>query len=1023
MRKLFCCLVFGLMVFNVAAQTTGTEIRGRIIDSLGNAVSNASIKVANSNKGTVSDANGNFKLFTKPGTALQVSMIGYRNINVAAAQGLSVTLFSSDNSLDEVIVTALGIKREKRNLTYSAQEVKGETLLAARQENVVNGLAGKVAGVQISNSSGQPGSSSRIVIRGVTSLNGENQALFIIDGIPMDNTEAGVIDATSQGAANAALSAGATSNRGIDLDPNIIESVTVLKGAAATALYGSSAARGAIVITTKTGAGGKNKKPLLTLSTNYGIASAILPEYQDKYAQGVDGDYVDGNNGEFDSGSWGPLIDTLKVNGVPVRKHDPRKEYFRTGHITDNNISVSGGGDQSRYLLSYAYLKNDGITPSTSFERHSAFGKFSNQITPNLNATIQFNYINSDNDRTVESNGLANPLWTIYAAPISWEPFPTTNPDGTQRLYRFGRNNPYYLLDNVKTNSTVNRFIPVATIVYSPLNWLSVTERVGADIYTDQSHYHESSQVVGALFNLNGGVSNRLQTFRQFNHDLIVEARKDLTDDLFASLLLGNNILSNYSQYYTQTATGLSIDNYYNINNGSTPIVSDIYELKRKVGFYAQFNADFRKMLILSLTGRYDGTSVLATGKNYYPYGSAALGFIFTELFNNNIPALNFGKFRISYSLVGNDNVDPYLLNTPFTTRGQVNNVAFPFNGQTGFILSPTLGNKDLKNETLKEFETGLELRMFNNRLSFEGSYFNRRTSDLLTLTPLAPASGFFQAILNAGSLEDKGFELLIGGTPVKTKNFSWEVQANFTRIKNKVLELGEGVDNIQFGGFSGGGGTYAFRGLPYNVLFGSRYRRDEAGQIFVDDKGIPVTDDQNGIIGNATPDWNAGLSSTVSFKGLSLSFVFDWKKGGDIFNFDNHYNWFYGTPKVTEAREPRVVPGIRLSDGKPNETPVSGQNYYRAVSEIDEAVIEDGTYIKLRSVVLSYGLMSSESRKFPFRSAVLSVSGNNLWIYKPHYTSSDPEQNITGNGNSQGIVNYLVPTSRVITIGLKLTF
>ena len=653
MRKLIssllCCLLF------YAASSQKSEINGKITDSLGNGIANVSIKEKNSANGTVSDANGNFKMMAIPGTPLEISMVGFQPTVVRAGSGLNVTLVPGSSSLEEVIVTALGIRREKRNLTYSAQEVKGETIQAARQENLVNALAGKVAGVQISNSSGQPGSSSRIVIRGITSLNGENQALFVIDGIPMDNTEAGVIDATNQGPENAALNSGATSNRAIDIDPNIIESVTVLKGAAATAIYGSSAARGAVVITTKNGA--RSRVPQVTLGTTYGFNTPIFAEFQDKYAQGIDGQYIDGNNGEFSSGSWGPKIDTLKVNGQPVPKHDPREEFFRTGHVTDNNISVSGSSDQSKYLLSYAFLKNDGTVPNALFQRHSIFGKFTNQINRNLSATVQLNYINSFNDRMAEGNGLTNPLWTIYSAPISWEPFPTTNPDGSQRLYRVARNNPYFLLDNVKTTSTVNRFLPIATLTYAPLDWLSITERIGADIYTDQQHYHESNKIVGGIFSGNGGISNRLQTFRQFNHDLIVEAKKNLTEKLYASFLVGNNILSQYSQYYTQSSFGLSIDDYYNINNGAASTVSDIYSLNRKVGFYAQLNAEYNKMFILGLTGRYDGTSVLAQGSNYYPYGSVAAGFIFSELFKDQSSFLNFGKVRVSYSIVGNDNV------------------------------------------------------------------------------------------------------------------------------------------------------------------------------------------------------------------------------------------------------------------------------------------------------------------------------------------------------------------------------
>ena len=338
-------------------------------------------------------------------------------------------------------------------MTYATQEVKGAALVDAKQDNLVNALAGKVAGVQITNSSGMPGSSARIVIRGNTSLTGENQALFVIDGVPMDNSEAGNPDGS--------LGAGGTTNRAGDIDPNIIESITVLKGTAATALYGSAAARGAVIITTKAGRVGK---PSISLSSSYSLENAILPKFQDKFAQGSGGVYVDGNNGQLGSASWGPAIDTLKVNGVPVQKRNNVKDYFKTGHTTDNNISVSGATDRSNYLASYSYLKTEGTQPNTDYTRHSFFVKYSTKILTNLTLTTQFNYIHVDNNRLLEGNSLASPLWTIYAAPISWNPKPETNPDGTQRVYRAARNNPYWLVDNTGLNDKTDRIIRLSTL-------------------------------------------------------------------------------------------------------------------------------------------------------------------------------------------------------------------------------------------------------------------------------------------------------------------------------------------------------------------------------------------------------------------------------------------------------------------------------------------------------------------------------------------------------------------------------
>ena len=1023
MRKQFTLLLL-LLLCAVWAGAQGREVNGKVTDSAGNAISAATIRMKGSKKGVSASPDGSFKITVPPNAVLIVSAVGFepQEVDVSNNTNPDVRMRAAGSRvLNEVVVTALGIRREKRDLTYSAQEVKGETLVAAKQDNIVNALAGKVSGVQVTNSTGMPGSSSRIVIRGATSLVGENQPLFIVDGIPIDNSEAGAIDAFGQGTDNVSLNQGSTSNRGIDIDPNIIETMTVLKGAAATALYGSAAARGAIIITTKTGA--RAAKPQVTLSSSVGMNKPIYLPTQDKYAQGFNGQYIDGNNGQFASTSWGPLIDTLKVNGAPVAKHDPQKEFFRTGYTYDNNINVTGATDKSRYVLSYSYLKTDGIMPHTDFTRHSVFGKFSNQITSSLMATFQLNYVNSVNNRIEEGNGLSSPLWTVYAAPISWDPLPTTNPDGTQRLYRTGRNNPYFILDNTGFVSTTNRFLPVTTLVYTPLPWLSFTERLGADIYTDESSYHESNQIVNGYFFNNGGVSNRTQNFRQFNNDLIAEAHKNITEDLYGSLTVGMNIFSQYSRFYTQTGLGQTIENFYNVATMSVQNATDNLSRYRKVGYYAQANLEYKKMLILGLTGRYDGSSVLAASKHYYPYGSASFGFIFTELMSPNTP-LSFGKIKLSYSAVGNDNLLPYSLTTPFVpATGTANNVNYPFNGQTAFVLTNILGNPTLQNEKLREYEIGLELKFLKNRLSFDGAYFDRKTSDLLTPTPINPSSGFYKYNLNAGSMRDRGFELLVSGAAIRTNDFSWEVDVNFTRIRNKVLQLATGVDKLQFGGFGGGGGVYAFPGLPYGVLYGSRYQRDSAGNVQVDDNGLPIVG-TNGIIGNNSPDFQVGLVNNFTWKAFSLGFVFDWRQGGDLYNLDNHYNWFYGTPKATEDRDkPLVVKGVYQSTGKPNTTAITSQAWFQQVSSIDEQVIERATYIKLRSVTIGYTLNRSALKNAPFRSISLNLSGNNLWIYKPHFNGSDPEVSLQGSGNGQGVINFLTPTSRSYILGLRASF
>lgn len=1025
MSKTILLIVALIISMGVIAQST---ITGTVIDDKNAPVPYASVSVKDTKRGTTADANGKFSISAATGETLIISAVSFapQEMAVSGTGDISVQLKSGEQTLNEVVVTALGIKREKRQLTYSTQEVKGETLVTAKQDNVVNALAGKVAGVQISNSSGMAGSSSRITIRGNVSLLQDNQPLFVVDGVPIDNSEPGGIDVFSQGANNTALNQGSTSNRAIDIDPSIIETISVLKGGAATALYGASAARGAILITTKTG--GKSPKPMVSISSSLKFENPVLGDYQTAYSQGLNGQYINGNiQGIASSQSYGARVDTLKVDGAPVKTYDPRDIFFQTGVTTDNNISASGGSDKSRYVISYSYLNNKGIIPTTSFIRNAFFGKFTHQITSNFTATVTLNYVNTVNHRTQEGNGLTNPLWAIYPAPVTWNPKPSTWEDGTQRLYRtLSRNNPFYQIENSGFVSTVNRFLPTVNLVYSPAAWITITERIGMDMYTDNARYHEDKTINNGVFgNQTGGVSNRLQDYRQLNHDLIVSLQKNLSQDLFGSISIGNNLLSNFSDTYTQSGIGLNIPKFYSISNTSTSIVSDFVSRYRKVGFYAQANLEYKKMLNLSLTGRYDGSSLLAGDKQYYPYGSAGLGFVFTELMNKSA-VFSFGKVRVSYSSVGNDNVPVYSTSTPYVLGGTIaiNHINFPYNGVNGARLTNVQGNPDLKNESLNEFEIGTELKFLKNRLSVEGSYFSRESKDLLSQIPINPSSGFLYKIDNVGTIQNKGFELLVSGTPVKTKNFAWDVSATFTRIRSKVTSLGEGVDQVQLGGF-GNAGVFLFKDQPYGILYGLGYERNDQGQIMVDDDGIPIPTTNFIAIGNTNPDFNAGLYNTFTYKNLALSFLFDWKQGGDVLNLDDNYMWFYGTSKLTEkGREaPFVVPNsVYQSDGKTNTTPVTAQDYWPAISGITESNIEDGTYLKLRTVNLSYTLGTGPKKMF-FKSLTVSVGGNNLWIYAPHFTSGDPEANVSGGTNGQGVTNFQTPTTRSFIVGLKATF
>lgn len=1016
--KLLCVAVFMVSLFICSGVWAQTKlVKGKVQDESGVPLPKASILIKGTNTGTSSGDDGSFELTVPTNATLVISAIGYNKAEVktSAKDFVTVSLLPDNSSLNEVVVTALGVKREKRNLTFSSQEIKADELVKAKESNILNAMTGKVAGVQITSSSGTPGASSRIVIRGVTSIIGNNEALIVVDGIPINNSETGSVNS------------GPGSNRLIDIDPNIIESVNVLKGAAATALYGSAGARGVVMITTKSGAG--SKRPSITLSQDLSFENGIFPEIQSRYAQGdrkeingivYDNVFYDGDKDKASS-SWGPLMDTLKVNGAPVQKRNQVKDFFQTGVSSNSTISFAGSTSTgSNYFASYSYFDQKGIVPTTYLKRHTVFTKFTTKLTEKITGTFQFNYANSRTNRMPEGYILESPIWTIYSAPVSWNPHPYLNADGSQRVFRFSRNNPYWVLDNIYTHGTVNRFIPVITLTYSPFNWLNITERMGLDTYNEQVKYYEAR---GSAANLNGVVVDRVNTFRQYNNDLIIDAHKQF-NKFNVQLLLGSNVLSTYSQDVQGRGVGLSITGGYdNVANASTQSYSENHYLTRKTGFYAQANIDYNRFLNLALTGRYDGSSVLATNNSFYPYGSVAAGFVFSELLDPDMTNfLNFGKLRVSYATVGNDNVNAYSLTTPYLSVSSTNNntisgISFPFAEQNGFLLNDVLGNPFLKNELVREFEIGTELKALNNRIGAEISWFNKKVTNGLIPVQISPTTGFNQTTINTARMQTKGVEILLNANPIRSGKFNWDVILSFTKLNNKVLALRDQLKMVNIGF------TNAIVGQPYGVKYGTRFARDSAtGKLMINESGLPFAAEDQGILGTISPDWLGGLTNNLSYGPFSFSFFFDVRKGGVTENNVDGYGYFYGTPKVTEDRDARVVDGISTVDGKANTVAAKGQDYWRAMSGVVESVIQDATYIKLRNVSLGYVLPSKLIEKTPIKSASLTITGRNLWIHSPHFTGGDPETNSFGSSNgSLGIYSYSTPTARSFNISLKV--
>ncbi|PSL49623.1 TonB-linked SusC/RagA family outer membrane protein [Chitinophaga niastensis] len=1020
-RGLLLWLLMAISVVHAYAQTR--TITGKVTDAKdGSAIPGVSVAIKGTGKGALTNADGSYKIEVANNGVLVFSFIGFsgKEVSVGNESLINVSLSVDNKDLSEVVVTALGIKREKRTLGYTTQEVKGDELVKSKEVNFLNGLQGRVAGVQVSNTSGMPGGGSRIVIRGASTLTGNNQPLFVVDGNPIDNNQIGAGDD------DPILFGGSTANRGIDIDPNIIETINILRGASATALYGSRAAGGAIIITTKSGQGLKKKGISITASSSINFDQAILPEFQTKYAQGTGGAYYDGI-AKRTSYSWGPLIDTLKVNGAKVKTYDPRKDFFKTGTTLDNSLSLTGATDKSNYLISVSSLKQDGIVPHTDFARNSFYVNFSSKLTDKLTVNSSLNFVDSRNNRLSEGNDNSY-LARLYGAPITYNLKPDLNPNGSQRMYRAATNNPYWITENTGLDIGVQRFIPNVSFVYTPSNWLTFTERLGADVYTDSRKFHEA---IGSFSSYtNGRVFEEAINNRQFNHDFFAQARKSFDNKLDLTVMVGNNIISEYYKDLLTKGNGLSVADFYDISNGVSISSRTNFFSRRRVSVYAQAILEYNRLLSLTITGRNDWTSSLPPGNNSYFYPSVTSAFIFSELpaFKDS-KLLSFGKLRVAYTAIGND-AGPFKTSTGFykssvadALRGEI---LVPFDGTNAFALNNVAGNPNLKPESIKEFETGLETKWFNNRISLEVNYYDKTSTNLIFTPTVSAGSGFNAAVVNAGKIKNTGVEVTLNATPVSTKNFHWNIGVNWSKNTGKIIDLAPGINAIQIGGFTSPG-IYLVKGQPYGTIQGTRYARDANGKLLIDDSGYPIPDAADGNIGNVMPRWIGGVTNTFSYKNFDLSVTVDGRFGGDIMNFDKYYLSAWGVSKNTEDREgTKVYDGIRQSDGKPNTTAIkTDQGYFtNFFTNTFENLVEDGTFVKLRNVTLAYNFSPKRLAHTPFKAATFSLAGRNLWMYAPNFTGSDPELSVYGSGsNSQGFYHRVTPSTKSFNATLKLTF
>jgi TonB-linked SusC/RagA family outer membrane protein len=1055
MKKFLLACAFIASAFTVVAQQRTVSGRVTAADD-GSPLPGVSVVVKGTTDGTSTDSNGNYTLAVADGATLVFTFIGLasQEIVVGARTTIDVSLSTDVTQLSEVVVTALGLEKQSKAVGFSLKEIKAEELTVGRTTNVVNALSGKVSGVRVAGTNGMTGSSSAIFIRGFTTFTGSNQPLFVVDGIPINN----------DGGLMAQQSGVTASNRAIDLNQDDIASMTVLKGPAAAALYGSRAASGAIIITTKSGKAKERRKNTIEYTGSYNINEVNrLPDYQNTYAQGTS---LNSSGGRIapvyqpnaDQSNWGPVIAGQKVissyaaadrlllglpDSVTLTAYPNNvKDLFETGYNAQHNISFTGGSDKSSFFASYNNLRDRGFLKNNVLQRNSFRFNGSTRLTDKFTVGISVNYINNKSSRSQIGNQLSNPLFRGWFIPRNYnlQGDPYIKPDGTQVYFNANTDNPNWTLQKNKYNDEINRFLANISLAYDFSDNVSLSYKIGTDAFTQRI---KTVDAVGARGAANhtvqgvGAIGDRMIYNQETSSYLNLNVKQDF-GVVKLNVLLGNEINLRVGQDNGFFGSSTNTDEFTNINDAIfyVPIASDRFR-RNLVGFYADVQASYKDWFFLGLTGRNDISSTFKKGNNSYFYPSVTSSFVLSEAFPGmRSETFTFTKIKANWAKVGRE-APIYSTETYYNLANPADGfgpqILFPFRGRLGRSLSDVAGNDQLSPEFTSSFEVGTELGLLNDRLRVDFTYFQTRSTDIILNVPVAAASGFTSQAKNAGTLETNGLELGISGTPVKSGSFQWIVDANWTRIRNEVVSLAEGVENIAIGGFTTAQ-TRIEAGKPYGVIYASTLRRDEQGRIIVNPAtGLPSVAPNSTIVGNPNPDWTAGITNTFSYKGLSLSFLIDIRYGGDILS--RVINDVRRTGSAAETAElPRfgedglplrnyVIDGVN-PDGTPNTFAITAQEYWSNLYSFNvpgEGVF-DASWVRLREASITYSLPKSLLDKTPFGKIEIGLNGRNLWLNTkvPHI---DPETNLNGASNSQGLEFNTMPNARTYGAVLKFTF
>ena len=1033
-------------------QVTGTVVSGED----GEPIVGASVKVSGTKTGTITDVDGKFALNVPEGTKLVVTYLGMlpKTVNASVSGAMKIKLDPDNRVLDEVVVTAMGITREKKALGYASQVLDAKDLNTSGTSSLASAMQGKLTGVDIRTSSGAPGASAQIVIRGARSFDGNNTPLYVVDGMPISSTPDFSTKESVTGADNA--------SRTIDLNPDDIESINVLKGQAASALYGIRASNGVILITTKRGSKGSTK-PVITFSTDLSAQTLSRKfEHQDVYAQGTtlskynpntsmswgpkiadlanDATYGGNTNNKYTNGDltshagmyYNPKYAAAGLSGwATPQTHDNVGDFFKTGFTQNSTFNISQRKNDVSYSFSVSDTYQKGVIPSTGMTRTGARGAVDWKVNDQWKTGFSANYSSVKIKSAPGANsGIVN---VVYSAPAEYDlkgtPYHKPGDPTSQILFRATNfNNPYWWADNDEYSQHTNRVFGNAYAEFSPkLNWgknykIVFREQAGIDMYT--SNNSEIAEV-GSAKNTKGEVENLGTQNNIFNNLLTANftAKWGANEEWDFGFVLGNEFNHQYRRKWDYDGTGLAFYGQPTIGNTSSMDAhSDYHIQERTVGVFGQMSLSWMDMLFLTVTGRNDVVSTMPRGNRSFFYPSVSLGWIFTELpalKENHV--LSYGKLRLSYAQVGQAGqfYNNYMYVPSYTGGMYVYTpISYPLGGAKGYAPYYVKFDENLKPQNTSNWETGIDLGLFKNRVRVEYTLSYQDVRNQIFDVPTAGTTGYQALRTNAGQMTTLSHELSVNASVIDHANYGLDLGVNFTKITNKVKKLADGVESIMLGGFVEPQ-VRAQAGYTYPNIYGKAFKRTEDGQLLLNANGLPQGTAASVNLGECTPDFNMGFNLRAHYKQLSLSATMDWQKGGCMYNGTLLTMNYFGASKASLPYHEgtMVAEGINEATGQKNTVQVSKQQYYMAYNDVTEAGIFDTSFLKLRDVTLSY--------QFPkFAGINLSVYGfaRNilLWAKLP---GLDPESS-QGNGNMSGYFErYSIPNSSSFGGGFKIAF